>query len=66
MNILHIFPPTQNLRGTTVADLEEERTTKYRTSTEVGVNAFICFFHTLRTLVKFMPSVFLTREEVNE
>ena len=35
VKILHLFPPTQKLRGATLADLEEERTVKYRTRAEV-------------------------------
>ena len=31
VNFLHLFPPTQKLRGATLADLEEDRTVKYRT-----------------------------------
>ena len=31
VNCLHLFPQTQKLRGATLADLEEDRTVKYRT-----------------------------------
>lgn len=39
---------------------------QYRARTEAGVNSFIFFFRTMRTLLKFMPAVFLTREGADD
>lgn len=66
LKILQLFPPAQKLRGATVSDLEEERTLKYRTRTEVEFNAYLRLFNTLRTLVQFISAVSLTNGEVDE